>query len=285
MAKLFTGLAIVLMLGAAVLAFLSKASIDNLQGRLKETKQSLAREESTRQKAEGELKTSKEELAVANTKVEQQTTELAALKKDKDDLTTQVAEAKTALEAKVKELEVAMANNKPGNDVPQVNPNAMAEVEKAKADLAKAQADLAEKNQLFESAKKSSTEKEEQLAEAKKEIERYRAGVTKSGLTGRILAVNPGWNFVVLSVGDRQGAATGGVMIVTRGGEPIGKVRITSIEPSTSIADLVPGSVRRGISIQPGDTVVYEGQRSKPNPNALGATAPNATAPTAVPAP
>ena len=54
-------------------------------------------------------------------------------------------------------------------------------------------------------------------------------------------------------------------MVVTRGGEAIGKARISSVEPSTSIADLIPGSFRKGVSVQPGDVVVYEGSRGRPN--------------------
>ena len=283
MAKLFIALAIAVMLAAAVLGFLAKGNIDKLQSVLKETKQTLARTETTLRKTEGELKKSQEELAVANTKVEQQTGEIAGLKKDKDDLTMQLAEAKTALDAKAKELadiQEKMKGKEPGE--PGIDPAVMrAELEQKKADLAKAQSDFAEQKQMVETLNRNKVENEEKLSSANKEIERYRSGVTKQGLTGKSLAVNSGWNFVVLSVGDRQGAASGGVMIVTRGGEPIGRVRITSIEPSTSIADIIPGSVRRGVTIQPGDAVVYEGPRTKPN--AVAAPAPGAPA-AAVPA-
>lgn len=283
MAKLFIGLAIIVTLAAAVLGFLAKGNIDRLQADRKETKLSLARTESSLKKTEGELKKSQEDLTAANTKIEQQTGEITGLKKDKDDLTMQVAEAKTALDAKVKELaEIQEKMKGAAGDKPNVDPAAIAaELETAKADAKKAQAELAEKSQMVETLNRSKQANEEKLSEANKEIARYRSGVTKQGLTGRVLAVNPGWNFVVLSVGDRQGAATGGVMIVTRGGEPIGRVRITSIEPSTSIADIVPGSVRRGVTVQPGDSVVYEGPRTKSN--ALAAPAPGTAA--AQPAP
>ena len=278
MAKLFIGLAIAVMLAAAVLGFLAKGNIDKLQSVLKETKQTLARTETTLRKTEGELKKTQEELTAANTKIEQQTGEIAGLKKDKDDLGMQLAEAKMALDTKSKELAELVEKMK-GSDPtkPAVDPAViMAELEQKKADLAKAQNELAEKTQMVETLNRSKIENEEKISTANKEIERYRSGVTKQGLTGKILAVNSGWNFVVLSVGDRQGAASGGVMIVTRGGEPIGRVRITSIEPSTSIADIIPGSVRRGVTIQPGDAVVYEGPRTKPN--ALAAPAPGAPA-------
>lgn len=286
MAKLFIGLAIVAMLAAAVLGFLAKDNIDKLQANLKERKQTIEQQKRTIAKTEADLKKSEEDLALANTKIEQQTGEIAMLTKDKAELAMKVTAAEMERDAKAKELAdmiEKMPKGEPGKQGP--DPAAIAvELEQKKADLAKAQSDLAEKTQVVNSLTQNKAAADEKLANATKEIERYRAGVTKAGLSGKILAVNPGWNFVVLSVGDRQGAATGGVMIVTRGGEAIGRVRITSIEPSTSIADIIPGSNRRGVTVQPGDTVVYEGPRTKPGPNALGAAAPG-VAPLPAPAP
>jgi hypothetical protein len=103
----------------------------------------------------------------------------------------------------------------------------------------------------------------------------------RPGVSGRILAVNPGWNFVVLSIGDKQGLMTNSPLLVMRGGEPIAKVRVTSIETSRSIADVIPGSVRRGVTVQPGDHVVVEGTRAAPAhaPEPAAAAAPGADAP------
>ena len=83
--------------------------------------------------------------------------------------------------------------------------------------------------------------------------------VMSAGLKGRILAVNQGWNFVVLSLGDRSGVVKNAEMLVSRGNQMIGKLRITSVEPSSSIADIIVNSVPRGMSIQPGDNVIYAG--------------------------
>lgn len=281
MAKLFIGLAIAVMLAAAVLGFLTKGNIDKLQSVLKETKQTLARTESTLRKTEGELKKAQEDLTAANAKIETQTTEIAGLTKDKQDLTVKLASAEMERDMAKKEIEDAKAAlAKAMGDKPGADPAALAaELATAKAEVEKTRAELNEKSQMVETLNRGKIATEEKLSEANKEIGRYRAGITKQGLTGKILAVNPGWNFVVLSVGDRQGAASGGNMIVTRGGEAIGRVRITSIEPSTSIADIVPGSVRKGVTIQPGDAVVYEGPRTKSN--ALAAPAPDVAAPAA----
>jgi hypothetical protein len=267
MAKLFLGLAIALMLAAAVLGFLAKGNIEKLQSTLDQTKKTLVRTEGTLRKTEGELKKTQEDLTAANTKIESQTTEINGLKKDKDDLGMQLASAKADLESKTTQLADALKKledalkNVPGGNIDEL----AKKVEQMQNDLTKAQAELAEKTQLAEALAAQARQKDEALTASQSEVNRYRANVARNGLTGRVSAVNPGWNFVVLSVGDRQGAATGAIMVVTRGGEAIGKLRITAVEPSTSIADIIPGSFRKGVSVQPGDVVVYEGSRARPN--------------------
>lgn len=78
------------------------------------------------------------------------------------------------------------------------------------------------------------------------------------GLTGRVLAVNQAWNFVVLSLGNKKGIESNMEFLVKRGSTLIGKVRITTVEPATSIADIIPASLSRGLSIQPGDDIIYQ---------------------------
>src|SRR5258708_1299577 len=114
--------------------------------------------------------------------------------------------------------------------------------------------------------------------------------VGRAGLQGRILAVNAGWNFVVLSVGDKQGVVVNAPLLVVRGNQPIAKLRITSVEPSTSIADVLPGSVPRGVTVQPGDTVIFQGRTSalqppdiKPGSDASGSPPPPAQPPITAP--
>ena len=51
----------------------------------------------------------------------------------------------------------------------------------------------------------------------------------------------------------------GAQMIVKRGDQMVAKIKITSVEPSTAIADVVPGSLARGARVMPGDRVVYTG--------------------------
>lgn len=96
------------------------------------------------------------------------------------------------------------------------------------------------------------------LETVNKKLKDKEVAVTRKTLVGRILAVNLAWNFVVLNLGDKSGIQTNAEMIVKRGSTSIGIVRVTTLEPSTSIAEIVPSSISRGLSIQPGDEVIYK---------------------------
>ena len=79
------------------------------------------------------------------------------------------------------------------------------------------------------------------------------------GLEGTVLAYNPNWNFIVISIGDHQGVVANAEMVVKRGDEMIAKVRVNNVGPSTAVADIIPGTVARGVRVQPGDRVIYTG--------------------------
>jgi hypothetical protein len=60
-------------------------------------------------------------------------------------------------------------------------------------------------------------------------------------LRGKVLVVDPKWEFVVLDVGTRNDVQNRGVLIVSRNGELIAKVRIMDAQEQRSIANIMPG--------------------------------------------
>ena len=60
-------------------------------------------------------------------------------------------------------------------------------------------------------------------------------------LKGTIAAVDPKWNFVVLSIGDEQGALQDSEMLVSRQGKLVAKIIIRTVQKDRCIADIVPG--------------------------------------------
>ncbi|MGA2683865.1 MAG: hypothetical protein ABSF51_02310 [Verrucomicrobiota bacterium] len=63
----------------------------------------------------------------------------------------------------------------------------------------------------------------------------------RADLKGRIVAVDPKWNFVVLNIGGDQGVLNDGEMLVSRDGKLVAKVIVRSVQKDRSIANIVPG--------------------------------------------
>ena len=62
-----------------------------------------------------------------------------------------------------------------------------------------------------------------------------------SDLKGNVVVVDPKWDFVVLNIGDEQGAIQGGEMLVSRDGKLVAKVIIRTVQKDRCIANIVPG--------------------------------------------
>ena len=78
----------------------------------------------------------------------------------------------------------------------------------------------------------------------------------QSHLEGKVLAVNSTWSFVVISLGDQNGISTNREFFIKRGDQIIAKAKVTSVEPSTSVADIVPNKEASKTAVQVGDVVV-----------------------------
>jgi hypothetical protein len=60
-------------------------------------------------------------------------------------------------------------------------------------------------------------------------------------LKGSVVVVDPKWDFVVLNIGDNQGAVPDAELLVSRQGKLVAKVILRSVEKNRSIANIVPG--------------------------------------------
>ncbi len=75
------------------------------------------------------------------------------------------------------------------------------------------------------------------------------------GTSGVVLYANPEWNFVVIDVGSTAGAQATAEMIVHRGDTMVGKIQITNVRESVSIADVLPEFQME--EIREGDHVLF----------------------------
>ena len=60
-------------------------------------------------------------------------------------------------------------------------------------------------------------------------------------LKGKVVVVDPKWDFVVLNIGDEQGVLQDGEMLVSRDGKLVAKVVVRTVEKDRCIANIIPG--------------------------------------------
>lgn len=260
MPKILLIVAVVLSVLTAGIGFLNKTKIDDARSTAEGLQAQLDTTSKELDTTKASLSKSQEELAAATSEKEALGKQLTAAKSDAEQAKSQASQAQEQL--KDKETQLAQLQS----DIT-AKDTKIAELEAASAgstaaaetvdNSAETEAKLAEQDALIQKLQADLTASQSQARELQVEKQNRANQVMRSGLEGRILAVNPAWNFVVLSLGDRQGVVNNAEMLVKRGTQLIGKVRITSVEPATSIADIVANSVPRGLSIQPGDNVIY----------------------------
>jgi cell shape-determining protein MreC len=84
------------------------------------------------------------------------------------------------------------------------------------------------------------------VAKLEKRLKSYTEQTTEveeplpAGLKGNVVVVDPKWDFVVLDIGEKQNVVPHGVMMVSRDGKLIAKVKIVSVQPNRCIANIMP---------------------------------------------
>jgi len=145
---------------------------------------------------------------------------------------------------------------------PSENPGAPSLQElQAQLDEARHQLESAERENTFLS-EKIKTAQDRTAGPVEEEKKRRSPTAGRPGVRGTVLAVNQAYNFVVLNLGGRNGVEPNAEMLVLRDGTLIGKIRVSTVEPSTAIGDILTSSLARGVQVQPGDIVVYAGTNS-----------------------
>jgi multidrug efflux pump subunit AcrA (membrane-fusion protein) len=182
-------------------------------------------------------------------------TELAEQKSKVDDLNSKLADAEskqTTLQAAVQtatdtatkaQAELTRIAGVLKNEAPE---EVMAKIDKLNQQVA---ADNAEQKILQDQLQAAS----KQVADLKTEINASKVGSMPPGISGKVTFVNTTWNFVVLNVGLSNGVVPNGELVVYRGKDFLGKVKVTSAEDNTAVADIIPGSKA---DIQVGDDVL-----------------------------
>jgi archaellum component FlaC len=265
MARFVLIFTILIGLGAAFLGWQTKEQAEALQGNLKEARQNLTTSKASQKKAEDTLKTAQAELTDTQTKLKQAETDMTNAKGEAANAKEALTKATTDLEEKTRSMSALQDTLKKLEDIIGKfgdSPDAIgAKIQELATNNKRLETERDEAKLTADASKKRLEEIEGSIAAKDRTIAEYKQGYVRNALSGRVLAYNSGWGFVIMNLGDKQGIKVGATMVVTRGGAMVGKVKVTSVEPTQSVGDVLPGTVARGDSVQPGDTVVFQGSR------------------------
>jgi hypothetical protein len=257
--KSVIGLSIGLLALATIFGALNASKVKSLRGTVSEANATRAAADRSRVEAQ---KARESAMAAVKAKAAENEGKTAKAEAELVQLQTEKADLQTKLQANQTEIASLQKKIEETGGKPLENPGAASPAElQAQLDDARRQLESAERENAFLSDKMRGTqERSGQLEEEKKR--RREAVGAKPGVRGTVLAVNQAYNFVVLNLGGRQGVEPNAEMLVLRDGTVIGKIRVSSVEPSTAIGDIITSSLERGVQVQPGDIVIYAGTNS-----------------------
>lgn len=101
-----------------------------------------------------------------------------------------------------------------------------------------------------------------EIGRVEEKIEESIARVSRNVFQATLTAVDNDWNFAVIGAGEKSGLTGDSQLLVQRGGRLIGKLAISKLEANSAVADVVPGSLRPGVILRPGDQVILAKVRS-----------------------
>ncbi|HEX4668207.1 MAG TPA: hypothetical protein VH207_16585 [Chthoniobacterales bacterium] len=259
MPRKIIAVSILLMSLSVVVGFLNRSKVAGLRNELANT--TTARDAAAQQRLASDLKLKAQEKALSAATSKQTAAEEKAASAEAELSRAQNEKAETdsklqASEAQIADLQKRVAEATVGG-VAGAPEGVSAPEMKALLDDTKRQLATAEEEKALLAEKVKDAQ--DRVAAIEEEKKRRESRTNPPGVHGTVLAVNQAYNFVVLSIGDRQGVVPNSEMLVLRHGSLIGKIRISSVEPTTSIGDIITNSLARGVQVQPGDTVIYAG--------------------------
>ena len=260
--KTLIGISVLLLALAGVFGFLNTQKAKALRNAA--VVATTARDDAERRRAaeQKQLKEHETAVAAATAKLSENETRVAKAEADFIQLQTEKKDLEAKLQATQGDVTRLQSEIEQATAKPSENPGAPSVQElQAQLDESRRQLEGAERENALLVEKMHGAQ--DRMAPVESETTRRRSVATsRPGVRGTVLAVNQAYNFVVLNLGGRQGVEPNTEMLVLRDGTLIGKLRISSVEPSTAIGDIISGSLARGVQVQPGDTVVYAGTNS-----------------------
>jgi hypothetical protein len=210
-------------------------------------------------KAEKELSDEQAGLAAAKSDFDEQVAILEAAVASEKAMRRQLAETEATLEqqegqiAEQKKLvDEATKILGPGVTLDNIETK-IVEIENNKKDQTKK---LDELTTLADGATNDVAKNKATIADLSSRKAKRDENISRNAKEAMITAVESAWGFVVIGAGSNTGFTPQTKLLVKRDGVLVGRLNPTSIEPSQTIAEVDPGSMALGASLQVGDRVI-----------------------------
>jgi len=195
-------------------------------------------------KTEGELAQHNADLEQANNDITKLNSEIGGLNTKMKPIDDEIAEAEQAVETIKAQF--------PGVTLE----NVAEKLKKFESDLDDAKQELAAKLAEIDIVSKKVAANQTRIEKAKQVQADRLASITRNALVGSVTAVNEGWGFVVVNIGKDQGVENDAELIVKRGEKRIATLKIVSIQPGLTVADINQKNISG--AVEQGDSVIFK---------------------------
>lgn len=242
-------IAIVGGLAAGVINFVSvQQKIKDVMAQREDQRQQKETAQTELRKTKSELTTTKKDLDNTKTKLTQTTSELATANAKVGELEKHSQELATDLDRTRKDRDTAQQKLSQWDQMG-VTP---LQVKQLQDDFKKV---TGERNSVIAENKLLIKKRNELQAELDQLVGSDQPPPLPAGLKGKVLAVDPKYDFVVLDIGSNKGLVPRGELMVDRGGKLVAKVRVSSVQSDRAIANIMPGWTQG--DVMEGDQVIY----------------------------
>ncbi len=236
----------------AVSHFMVKPRIEKAEKAEKENMAKFQAETAAKARVQGELNETKQILDTTKSELETTKTTLASTTSDLDKSKQEVGRLNGEVSKAKAETARVVSESKEFFELKMT----VAQIKKLRDDLPK----VTKERDVFTAENKVLQVEVNRLKNKMRELDRNSliapAVRLPAGLSGKVISVDPRYEFVILNVGGKAGALVDGEMVITRGGEMVGKVRIATVEPDYSVANIIQ-SWKKKDAVE-GDTVLVQ---------------------------
>ncbi len=238
------------------------------------------------------LKTRSALIATRNEKIEINSRQLKPLKTKIDEQISELEKERSdwqAANTTRKDLQVALTNNQ-GNVKAKTDELAQMtkEIEDKQAEVAKLEAqiqsalgtdtietitarteelgqqisglegELENGKRELEIAQKKASDVRRVVSDLQRTAAQRNRGISRNSVEGTVIEASKEYGFAVINIGADRGVTPDSRLIVRRGDQRIGTLKISSVQGGRTIADIVSSSLAAGEEISPGDKVIFE---------------------------